>query len=229
MTMRNTVLWVTSVTACLMLSGTTNAQQSEAVYAFNFNNTANAKIAMDVLFEDEAMADSRVTLYVARFGNVASSHLVVVDFDNYDEFMEQNAARVASHGWAKYLLATQDSEFVGGDLLSVVADHGAPRYSAGYLVAYLINTTDPAGYAAAISDLNDAVDNPGVLRLVAFRSGDMAATHAVLIGGENFAAVAGYLDKLFASDAFDDFVSAVGDTRKVVGVQWFERVATWGD
>jgi hypothetical protein len=57
----------------------------------------------------------------------------------------------------------------------------------------------------------------------------MAATHAVLIGGADFKTVNEYLDKLFASDAFSEFSAKVGSTRKLVGVQMYRRVATWGD
>jgi hypothetical protein len=57
----------------------------------------------------------------------------------------------------------------------------------------------------------------------------MAATHAVLIGGSDFKAVNEYLDRLFASDAFAKFTAKVGPTRKLVGVQMYRRVGTWGD
>jgi hypothetical protein len=168
-------------------------------------------------------------MYASEYGSNESSHLVVVDADSYQEHMERNQRRVASHGWARYRLAMTDSEYVSGSLVSVLADHGAPRHTAGYLVAFLIHTTDAAAYAAAIADLDDDIGNPGVLRLVAMRSGSTAVTHAVLIGGEDFAAVAEYLDGMVESDAFDDFLAKVEDIREVVSVDWYRRVGTWGD
>ena len=49
----------------------------------------------------------------------------------------------------------------------------------------------------------------------------------------NFLAIAKavneFLDKLYASDTFAKFAAKVGPTRKVVGVDMYQRVATWGD
>jgi hypothetical protein len=155
---------------------------------------------------------------------------VVEDFDSYEEYMDSTAKRFASPGWARYALESEVyTHYRGSNLVTVVDDHGAKRRSAGYLAAYLVNATDTAAYRAGIADLNRAVGNPGVMRLVAFRSGNMAATHAVLIGGSDFKAVNEYLDKLFASDAFAKFTAKVGATRKVVSVQMYRRVGTWGD
>ena len=50
----------------------------------------------------------------------------------------------------------------------------------------------------------------------------------MLIGGKDFAAVNAYLDKLLASKAYEDFVEKVGETRKVVGVTMYRRIAGWG-
>ena len=215
--------------AMLPIASVSQAQQFEAVHAVNFESTSGAKAALDALFEDEAMEGARVTLYVSQYGVPQASHLIVADFDSYDEYMERNEKRLASHGWARYRLGTIDSDYVGSSLVMVVDDHGKPRHTAGYLTAFLIHTTDAAAYRAALADMHDAIGNPGVLRLVAMRSGNMGATHAVLVGGEDFAAVNKYLDKLYASDAFEEFAAKVGDTRKVVGVDMYRRVATWGD
>ena len=127
------------------------------------------------------------------------------------------------------MLGTADSEYIGSSQELVVDDHGKPRHTAGYLAAFLIHTTDAAAYRAALADMNESIGNPGVLRLVATRSGNLAATHAVLVGGKDFAAVNEYLDTLYASEAFKEFVAKVGATRKVVGIDMYRRVATWGD
>ena len=222
-------LWTCILCASALLTGVSQAQQFEAVHAVNFESTSRAKAAMDALFEDKAMQGARVTLYASHFGTPQASHLIVADFDSYDEFMERNEKRLASHGWARYRLGTMDSEYIGSSLIMVVDDHGKPRHTAGYLTAFLIHTTDAAAYRAALAEMNEAIGNPGVLRLVAMRSGNMTATHAVLVGGKDFAAVNEYLDMLYASDAFGEFVAKVSDTRKVVGVDMYRRVATWGD
>ncbi len=216
-------------TASLFLAGAAFAQKFEAVHSINFQSTSGAKAAMDRMFEDDAMKGARVTLYARSFGDAAASHVIVADFDDYDEFMERQEARLGSHGWARYLLATQDSEYLNGNMVMVIDDHGAPRHTAGYLAAFLINSKDPVAYRAAVKDLNDAIGNPGVLRLVSMKTGSTAVTHAVLIGAEDFAALNEYLDKMTASEAFAEFVKKVGATRKVVGVDMYRRVATWGD
>lgn len=223
------ILATIALAAILTFAGFAHAQQIEAVHALDYDSTPRAEAALDSMFEDDAMQGSRATLYLAEFGDSESSHLVVEDFENYDEYMERRQRRLDSHGWARYLLQTPDAEYHGSTLVSVVDDHGAPRHTAGYLVAYLIHTTDAALYRSAVADLNEAIGNPGVLRLVALRSGNRAVTHAVLIGGADFAAVNEYMDRLYASEAFEEFVDKVGDTREVVGIDMYRRVATWGD
>jgi hypothetical protein len=223
-------LSILAAAAALLVATPSFADKLEAVHLVNYSNTGQAKADLDTLMQDPAMKGAKLTLYALEFGEGESSHLVVQDFDSYDEYMDATAKRVASHGWARYLL---DSElyrnYVGSNLVTVVDDHGAARRSAGYLVAYLVKASDAAAYRAGIANLNRAVGNPGVMRLVAFRSGSMAVTHAVLVGGSDFKATNEYLDKLFTSDAFAKFNAEMGSTRKLVGVQMYRRVGTWGD
>ncbi|HXV40354.1 MAG TPA: hypothetical protein VD701_05260 [Steroidobacteraceae bacterium] len=219
-----------ATTAMLLVAAPSVADKLEAVHMVDYPNSARAKDDIDALVKDPALAGHKLTLYAQEFGDLPASHLVVEDFDSYDEYMDFTAKRIASPGWARYALESQVFEYYrGSNLVTVVDDHGAKRRSAGYLVAYLVNATDAAAYRAGIADLNRAAGNPGVMRLVAFRSGNMAATHAVLIGGSDFKAVNEYLDKLFASDAFAKFTAKVGPTRKLVSVQMYRRVGTWGD
>lgn len=204
------------------------AQRFEVVHSLDYPDTASAKAALDVLFADGAMSGGKATMYALDLGDGRSSHLVVEDFERYADRVSLDDKRRASHGWSKYLLATQDSEYLGSELVTVVDDHGKPRHTAKYLAAFLVRTTDAATYRSALKEMNDAIGNPGVLRLVAARSGGRDVTHAVLIGGEDFAAVNEYLDKLFASDAFQRFLEKVRDTREVVGVHMYRRIGTWG-
>ena len=220
---------VTALAVLLFLSGPSLAQKFEAVHAVDYESPEQAETSIGALMQDDSMKNARVTLYAQTFGERRSSHLVVEDFDSYQEYMSTTESRLASHAWSRYLLHTMDADYRGSDLVMLVDDHGAPRHTAGYLAAFLINTTDAATYRSAMADLNEAVGNPGVLRLVAMRTGNMDHTHAVLIGGGDFKAVNDYLDKLLASDAFAAFVDQVGETRKVVAVNMYRRVATWGD
>ena len=217
------------VLSTFMLAGLgVQAQQFEAVYSLDGVSSGEAKAAMDDLFSDAAMKGSRVTLYAADFGVRDGSLKIVADFDSYEERDERDSKRRASHGWARFQLAMQDAEFVAADMVGVVADHGKPRHTADYLLVYLVQVQDPAVYAAALAEMNDTLGNPGVLRLVAMRSGSRAVTHAVLIGGDDFASVNEYMDELYASDAFRTFASKVGDIRSVVHVESYRRVGVWG-
>lgn len=214
--------------AWLVFAAAAHAQQFEVVHSIDYKSTAGAKAALDSLFGDEAMKGARATLYESDLGGSESSHLVVVDFGNYGEYVARNRARMGSHGWSKYLLATQDADYHGGNMYMVVDDYGEPRHSAAYLAAYLIKSSDAALYREAIGEMAKSLGNPGVLRLVQRRTGASDMTHAVLIGGEDFTAVHEYLDKLLASDAYRKFVRKVGDTREVLGLETYRRVAHWG-
>jgi hypothetical protein len=228
--MKTKILSLLAATAMLFVAAPSFADKFEAVHAINYPDSEHAKAALDTLMKDPAMKGAKVTLYAREFGGSEASYLVVQDFDSYTEYMESTSKRLASPGWTRYLLETNaDSHYLGSELMMVVDDHGAPRRSAGYLAAFLINSSDPAAYRQGIADLNRGVGNPGVLRLVATRSGSMDVTHAVLVGGADFKAVNEYLDKLYASDAFAKFSAKVGSTRKVLGVDMYRRVATWGD
>lgn len=214
--------------ASMLISASAQAQQFEAVYSLHGVSSSEAEAAMEDLFSDPAMTDARVTLYAADFGVRDGSHKIVADFDSYAERMARGDKRRASHGWSRWQLAMLDAEFVAAEMVAVVADYGKPRHTAGYLLVYLLNVQDAGVYAAALKDMNDALGNPGVLRLVAMRSGSRAVTHAVLIGGDDFAAVNNYMDKLYASDAFRTFVSKVSDIRSVVHIESYRKVGAWG-
>jgi len=228
--MSTRILSILAAMATLLVTMPSLADKFEAVHSINYPDTQRAKAAIDILMADPAMKGAKLTLYAREFGDMEATHLVVQDFDSYAEYMDSTAKRLASPGWTRYVLETHVyAHYLESELAMVVDDYGAARRSAGYLAAYLVNTSDAANYRDGIADLNRAAGNPGVLRLVAFRSGSMAATHAVLIGGADFKTVNEYLDKLFASDAFGKFTAKVGSTRKLVGVQMYRRVATWGD
>lgn len=212
----------------MLLSAAVQAQPFEAVYSLGGVSSSEAKAAMEDLFSDSAMKDAGVTLYAADFGVADGSLKIVADFDNYAQRAERDKKRRASHGWSRWQLAMQDAEFVAANMVAVVADYGKPRHTADYLLVYHVNVQDASVYAAALKEMNDALGNPGVLRLVAMRSGSRAVTHAVLIGGDDFAAVNEYMDKLYASDAFATFVAKVRDIRSVVHIESYRKVGAWG-
>ena len=213
----------------LLWSACANAQTIEAVYSLQFDDTSTVEAAMNALFEDKALRGSKATLYVHEFGVPGdATHTIVADYDSYADRTKLDKARVESHGWANYVLATQGSELVSAELVIVIRDFGKARHEAGYLAAFTMQVSDPASYLQALEELNDAVGNPGVLRLVAVRSGPANVTHAVLVGGSDFTAVNSYLDELFASDAYAAFSGKVGDIRTMLNVAMYRRTGRWG-
>ncbi|NNL54967.1 MAG: hypothetical protein HKP32_07425 [Woeseia sp.] len=226
--MKHRIISIVALLCLTLLSFAARAEQFEAVYSLEGTNSSEATAAFEDLFSDPALNGSKVTLYAADFGVGVGSHKVVVDYSSYDNRAQRDNMRRESHGWARYLLAMQDAEFLDANMASVVADYGQPRHTAGYLIAYMLEVRDPAAYVAAMAELNKAAGNPGVLRIVAMRSGSRAVTHAVLIGGDNFSAVQKYMDKLFASDAFGDFAEKVSDIRSVVRIESYRRLGAWG-
>ena len=215
--------------ACLLLlCANAHAQPFEVLVPFDGISSSAAQAAMSDMFSDPDMQNARATLYAADFGVEGYTHLIVADYDDYAERDDRDAIRRASHGWSRFQLAMQDAEFHGINMAGVLADHGEPRHTAAYLAAFIANVSDPAAYAQALADLDAAQGNPGVLRLVALRTGDRTATHAVLVGGESFAAVNTYLDELFASDAFAEFADSVSGIREIVRVSTYRRLGAWG-
>lgn len=227
--MKKSVFSTALLSLALLVSGYAQAQGIEAVYNLTFDSTSGAKAAMTELFEDDDVRGSKATLYVHDFGVPGDgSHTIVADYDSYAARDKRSKARMESHGWAKYLLATQGSELVSADLVTVVKDYGKPRHTAGYLVVYTMQVGDPGRYAASLDKLHDAIGDPGVLRLVAIRSGPANVSHAVLIGADDFAAANDYLDKLLTSDAYATFAKEVADMRTIHNVAMYQRVGAWG-
>jgi len=227
--MKKTVITAVLMSFALFTSAYAQAQAIEAVYGVKFESTASVKAAMSELFEDNAMRGSKVTIYAHDLGVPGkATHTIVADYDNYAARDKMDKARRESHGWAKYMLATQDSKFVSGDLAVVVKDYGKARHEAGYLVVFTMQVKDPGKYVTELDKLNDAVSHPGVLRLVALRSGPANISHAVLVGAADFAAANKYLDTLFASDAYAAFAREVGDIRTLQNVAMYRRVGAWG-
>lgn len=215
--------------ALLLAWSTASGQAIETVYSLKYDNTDEAAAAIEELFEDDALRGSKVTLYAADFGVAnGASHVVVADYDSYADRTRLDKMRIDSHGWANYMLKNQDTELVAADLVPVVRDFGRPRHTAGYLVVFLMSVSDPGAYLAALGELDDAIGNPGVLRLVAIRTGSTQVSHAVLVGADSFEAANAYLDKLFASDAYASFADKVKDIRSIQHVEMFRRVGAWG-
>ena len=212
----------------LLLATTARGQAFEMLISLDGVSATAAHAAMNEMFSDRDMKDARATLYAADLGVEQGSLLIVADFSSYEERATRDARRLSSHGWSRFQLAMQDADILSMNMAGVVADYGKPRHTAAYLTAFVSKVTDQDAYAAALAELNRANGNPGVLRLVALRTGSRAATHAVLVGGDSFAAVNKYMDDLFASEAFESFAGKVQGIREMVRISSYRRLGAWG-
>ena len=139
--MSKTTLLALASTAMLFIAAPAIAQKMEAVHAINYDSTEQAQAALGALVQDPAVKGARVTLYAKEFGASESSHLIVEDADDYGAYMTSRNKRQASPGWSRFMLATNDnSEYLNSQLVLVVDDYGAPRHTAGYLAAFLIES-----------------------------------------------------------------------------------------
>ncbi len=227
--MKKSTISAIALSLAILVSGFAQAQAIEGVYTLKYDSTRAAVAAIDTLFEDDDLSGSKITLYSIDFGgNNGATHIVVADYDNYASRDELDQKRVQSHGWSKYLLATQGTELVAAELAVVVDAYGKARHEAGYLVAFIMKIDDVTAYRAALQKLNSAVKGSLGTRLLSLRSGPSAASHVVLLGSENFAAANEYLDKMYASDGFAEFIGEVSGIRTLVSVEMLRREGTWG-
>ena len=87
----------------LLLGNPSFAQKLEAVHAVHYESSDQAEPSLAALMQDDSMKDARVSLYIQTFGEMGSSHLIVEDFDNYEQYMSTTENRLASHAWSRYL------------------------------------------------------------------------------------------------------------------------------
>jgi len=98
--MKTRILSILATAATLLVAAPSVADKLEAVHMVDFPSSERAKADIDALVMDPAMKGHKLTLYVQEFGDLQASHLVVEDFDSYEEYMDSTAKRFASPGTA---------------------------------------------------------------------------------------------------------------------------------
>lgn len=223
------LLLVVCATAIAIAGSAAKADPLEAVYSFAVTDPGAFVSAFDTLFESDSVKGNRVSLWAAEFdGSSPATHVVTVDFGSFQAMDEANARRRSGDAWLRYLKATEGISDLTGSLLLIQrgswGENGA-QHGAG--AAFSMTVQDPARYAAAFDKMVKAYGPKGSMRLMEVRAGGDGATHFVLVTAPTLAELNGYLDGLFASDAFRTFGAEVGSIRKLQTVNMYRRVKAW--
>lgn len=215
----------------VLLAGMALAEPLQTVVSLDVEHPAAFVSALDTMLESDDLAGNKVSLWASVFdGTSPTTHVVVAEYDDYESYERRTARRLDSGDWARFLLAIDDASEVTNSALHIqrIAD-GSGWRNHDFAAVFIMTVKDPAAYAAAFTDLIDAMDNPGSVRLMEIRAGGMGATHLAIITGDGMAAVNNYLDRLLASDAYRDFAGKVGEIRRINTVSMYRRVRTYGD
>ncbi len=219
----------TVAAAVVMGGGVANAGPVEAVYGLQVSDAPALVSALDTLFQADSMKGNQATLWAAAFtGTRPATHVVTATFDSYQAMDEANARRLNSEAWRQYMKATASIAGLKATLLlNQVGSWGAgdAQHAAG--AAFNMTVSDPTRYAAAFDKMVKSHGAKGMMRLMAVRAGGEGVTHIVLVTAPTMAELNGYLDGLFASDAYRTFNAEVADIRKLHTVNMYQRVKTW--
>ncbi len=172
-----------------------------------------------------------VTLVQNTFNGVSNlTHTVLLEFPDY-ESLQAWTQRVGQTPAAQLALersaGNQDCSNQG--IVVERASWGNRDAEWGYNAVFPVTTSDAETYAAALEDLStsDTGENePGATILYESRAGS-ADTHIVVILAPDFSSLNNYLDTLFQSDDFEDFLDAVSEIRSIGVRTQSRRVRTW--
>lgn len=64
---------------------------------------------------------------------------------------------------------------------------------------------------------------------VSCQSGEQAEAASSHLVVEDFGSYSEYMDKMYSSDAYAKFTARLSGSRKVVGINMYRRVTSWGD
>ncbi len=222
---------IRGIALALALFAATNvsAQGVERYVSFNVSNPAAFVGAFNRFRTSGVMKGSTASLWAANFdGRNPATHVIVVGYDDYAALQETDDSVRPSREWADYLAAIQGTNELTALSLGVqrLADgRGWHDHDAGMVFAMTVS--DARAYAAAFSELIDASDNPGSVRLMEMRAGGEGATHLAVITAPDFTTLNEYIDELFASDAYAEFAAKVGGIRRINTTSIYRRLQTW--
>ena len=215
----------------LAISGLAKADPLEGVFSLEVTNPAAFMGAIEQLLASDTMRDHNITLWAAVFdGTDPATHVVVVEYEDYEDFEELTQRRLTSSDWSEFLLSVTDVSTVTATLMAIQrVSYGDGWRTDGAAAAVTMTVRDPATYTDAFKRMTESYGNPGSVRLMEIRAGGEGATHAVLYTAEGMAELNEYIDGLLGSDEYRAFVGEVGDIRTINTVSMYSRVKTWGD
>ena len=218
-----------ALTLALFASANVSAQGVERYVSFDVNNPAGFVSAFDTFRSSDVMTGNTMSLWAATFdGSNPATHVIVVGYDDYEALQETDAAVGPSLAWANFQAALDGTSEVTALSMGVqVLADGRGWHDHGAAMVFAMSVRDAATYGAAFADLIDASDNPGSVRLMQMRAGGQGTTHLAAITAPDFATLNEYIDELFASDAYAEFVGKVGDIRRINTTSIYRRVKTW--
>lgn len=205
----------------------------ETFTGFTAQNPGAVVAGIDEFFASDDSQGYEVILVETMFaGDSPVTHFIVAEYDDYAAYEALTNKRADSLAWHRVVqsvlaAATPVAEGMG----IMVADYGEGWPEQDYVVVIDLSVTDAQRYLKAFEKLlkTDASQKaPGITRLMALRgAGATEASHYVVMSGPTFAALNDYLDMLFSSDDYADFVDDVADIRSIVGTSIYKKVKAW--
>lgn len=222
---------ITTLSLGLVAFGSANADPVENVIGLTVTNPGAFVTSMDALFASGAMDGYELSLWANSFdGSNPATHTIVARFEDYAAHDRLTAQRIEHPGWAQFGLAVRDLSTVSSTAMIIERlAEGSMEPGHRAAVAFSVSVSDPAAYAAALSRMLDATDNPGSTRLVEIRFGGEGATHAVVTSAPSLAELNEWTDELFASQPYRRFAADVAPIRDVRTVSSYSLIKRWGD
>lgn len=217
--------------ACLALGAGASAEPLEVAIGLDVDNPSVFMTAMERLQESDDVRGARVSLWMPEFGpGDAASHVVVVEYDDYDDYETRSERRLASPDWQTYLgMVSDSSRLVASSLMIERMIEGEGWRNHGAAAVFVMTVSEPAKYAQALEQLVSGQGHPGSIRLMEVRAGGEGATHVVIVTAPGFVALNEYFDELFASEDFRRFADQVRSSRTIYSVNQYRRIKSWGD
>ncbi len=219
-----------------------------AVFLIGLSNVGSAQVLQVVGCEVENAGEFATTLnsfYDAMSGGYRptvtlvqntingpsdQTHTVLVEHPDYESQQAWNE-RVGQTPAAQLVFArsTDNQECDNQGLVIELASWGDRDAEWGFNAVFPVTTSDADAYVAAVADLltSDTGENaPGATILYESRAGS-TSTHVVAVLAPDFATLNNYLDTLFQSDDFANFVDEVSEIRSLGLRTQNRRVRTW--
>ena len=229
-------LVIPAVLSLFVLQGTSAlAGPFETYVGFTAKSDTGVVAAIDQFFTTDDSKGYDVFLVEAVMsGDNPATHFVVARYDDYaayDDLVNQRPTSLAWQNLVQRYLASATPLANGMGI--VVAEHGEgwPERDE-YVTVFNLNVRDAGKYVTAFNEMLDSDTGkaaPGSTQLMSVRFAGAAPTHYVVMSAPSFAALNNYIDTMFASDDYADFIDEVEDIRDVVGTAIYRKVKTWSN